>query len=327
MSTRASARALWRRLVDRLRGRLGRPIDLGRAADPAARVPGRPRTDRENEPLPPWPDPAEPERPLQVTVHARPDTVRFESPAAGDGHVFVIEVRCYWCAQVTILDESLRESTEARLRRSLARHRTEITDRVIDLVRPLARRYQPFQAAELEEALSTRLAGCFDDGEVQCTTRSRVDVSEPVRELLVRVGNELIKLDGQGRYQVARIAQLRMLRYEWEELLLDALKGAGEVDDSRATWLAPYALSLAETPEHATERLAEMLQERQSATVELFNDLSEIISTNREGELDQVSFMMSSDHIFREMLKQLGLPVPARDRGNGTAVGEAGHAR
>ncbi|QBI53613.1 hypothetical protein [Streptomonospora litoralis] len=320
MTSPPPANGVLRRFADRVRGMLGLPITLsapppsGAGSPPPRRIADRVRDTFSD--VPPWPDPDGPQTPLQVQVHADPDEVSGLSlPAKGDGYPFVFDIRCDWYAQASIIDSSMEAETEYRLRSRIAQLRTRIADRVTDEIRPVARQYEPHEAAALEAALARRLAGCFDEGEVQCTTRVRVDVCDEVRAMLAAASSDLIRLDAEGRYHSARIAQLRMLREQWEELFLDALRGAGEVDPARTTWMAPYALKLAEMPKDATRQLQNMLEERRSQTVQLFSDLDSILEPHQQGELDHVSFMMSSEHIFRQLLINMGLPVPPKSEG------------
>lgn len=276
--------------------------------------PGPPGADGPSGPGGPWPafghaEGAPDRSPFRVFGDPRRDTVRFSSPARGEGHRFEVEVRCDWTGEASILDEELYLITRATLNEEMDRLREGIEERVEYEVRPLTRRYHPHQAAEVEHDLPSHLAGCFNEGRVQCHPQVKVDVCDEVRSMLAEKSGDLIELDAHGRYQRARIEQLRDLRTRWEELFLDALRGAGDIDAARATWLAPYALRMAETPENASQQLVELLRERRSQSNDLFNDLGSMIDSHARGDIDHVTFMLNSDHALRRMLVSLGLPV------------------
>ncbi|MFI6579235.1 hypothetical protein ACIBFB_25905 [Nocardiopsis sp. NPDC050513] len=248
--------------------------------------------------------------PYRVYHDGQHDVVRISSPARGEGYHFEVEVRCDWVGEATILDEDLYLPTYTALDREIRDLRADIEERVAREVRPVTRRFAPHRAAEVEHALPSHLAGCFNEGRVQCHPRVTVDVCDPVRAMLAEKSDALIRLDADGWYQEARIEQLRTLRARWEELFLDALRGAGEIDTARATWLAPYALRLAESPANATHQLERLLRKRESQAEELFRHLESMIDGHAQGDVDHVAFMLDSDHALRQMFVTLGLPVP-----------------
>ncbi|MFW6642397.1 hypothetical protein ACOALZ_20430 [Nocardiopsis algeriensis] len=253
--------------------------------------------------------PEDPRSPFIVYHDEDFDIVTLDSPARGEGHHFRVEVHCSWVGRESIFDEGLYSTTYTALAEEIARLRRNIEERVAREVRPVTRQYFPHMAAEVERALPSHLAGCFNEGRVQCHPRVRVDVCDPVRQILAKESERLIGLHAEGRYQQERIGQLRELRGHWEELFLDALRGAGDIDSARATWLAPYALRLAESPEDATQQLKALLKERREHADKLFDNLRDMIDTHAQGGSDHVTFMLESDHALRQMFVSLGLPV------------------
>ena len=115
-------------------------------------------------------------------------------------------------------------------------------------------------------ALNETISDCLNDGDVRVTVRTWVDVSDPVREDLQKVWHErlvaesdseldrdmkMAQMDLSGDLKKAHVALLGELQEEWRKLLIAGLTGIGAVDEANATWLAPYALKLAEDPENA----------------------------------------------------------------------------
>ena len=88
--------------------------------------------------------------PLRAARHRRAERdVTIESPAMGDAYSFHIRVRCSWCVQATA---SGREGgDDRRIRDFIAKSRGVTRERLEEQIRPIARKFPPYRAAEAEE--------------------------------------------------------------------------------------------------------------------------------------------------------------------------------
>ena len=168
----------------------------------------------------------------------------------GDAFNFLIRVRCSWCVQATATAEKRDERTQ-QIRTFIADNRPAILERVEDTIRPLARTFPPYRAAEAEDEINKGLTGCLSDGDVRVTVVARVDVCEPVREDLQKAWRERLLLDCNGDFRQRHVEVLKELQESWRELLIEGLEGVGEVQAAKTGWIAPYALALAQDPEQS----------------------------------------------------------------------------
>lgn len=294
----ASSGSLWRRLWNRLAGLFRRPRD-------------------EDSPMP------EPEplvMPDLLNVHEPSDDFEIETPAMGDAFNFKIRIRCSWCVQATAT-EAERERKIAEVREFIEKSRSVTRDRIEARVRPVARRFAPYRAAEAEEALNKEIADCLSGGDVQVRVRTWVDVSEPVREELQKVWRTRLQFEANGdlrRLEVGIDGDLRKLRVEllgelqaaWRDLLVRGLEGIGPMSDANISWLEPYALALAENPDKAPGYLKTVLEERVSHAEQLLTDLGMLAIDDRA---EAIEFAFQSQSTLRALLVYLGVPVPSAD--------------
>lgn len=277
----------------------------------------------------PFPPPIK--MPTLLDVHEPSDEFSFETPALGDAFNFHVRVRCSWTVQATASEEETEEKV-FEVREFIKQSRVITRDRLEERVRPIARTFPPYRAAEAEETLNKAISGCLNDGDVRVTVRTWVDVSDPVREDLQKVWHERLiaesgsELEGDmkkgqmelgGDLKKAHIALLSELQEEWRKLLVAGLKGIGAVDEANATWLAPYALKLAEDPQNAAGYLQSVLERRVSHAEQLLGALGTLAIDDR---VEAIEFAFQSQSALHRLLMYLGVPIPAQ---NGAARGNA----
>jgi hypothetical protein len=277
----------------------------------------------------PFPPPIK--MPTLLDVHEPSEEFSFETPALGDAFNFRVRVRCSWNVQATASEEETEERI-AGIRQFIEKSRALTRDRIEERVRPVARSFPPYRAAEAEKALNDTVSDCLNDGDVRVTVRVWVDVADPVREDLQKVwhdrliahsGRELetdlkkaqVQLEGDLRKD--HIKLLGELQDAWRKLLIAGLMGMGAVDEAKATWLAPYALKLAEDPENAAVYLKDVLERRVAHAEQLLADLGVLAIDDR---VEAIEFAFQSQSALLRLLMYLGVPVPAQ---NGAAGGGA----
>jgi hypothetical protein len=269
--------------------------------------------------------------PTLLDLHEPNDEFSFETPALGDGFNFRVRVRCSWTVQATASEEETKRKT-AEVRDFIERSRAITRDRLEERIRPIARTFPPYQAANAEKALNDTIADCLNDGDVRVTVRTWIDVVDPVREDLQKVwherliaesGSELerdLKKDQMvlsGDLKKAHVALLGELQEDWQKLLIAGLTGMGAVEEASATWLAPYALKLAEDPDNAAGYLKDVLERRVDHAERLLADLGALAIDDR---VEAIEFAFQSQSALHRLLMYLGVPIPAP---SGTADGDA----
>ncbi|MFC4534076.1 hypothetical protein [Sphaerisporangium dianthi] len=259
------------------------------------------------------------ERPVPRPVVVEEPSQEFTilTPAKGDGFPFSVRVRCDWEVSAMADDDHMTKKT-AEVRQSLTRLRGTIQERVEAAIRPIARQYPPYRPAEAERAIGPALVSCMKDGEVKGNIRVWVDVCEPVRKDLEEVWRQRLLLDAQGEHRRVLVEQLRLRRDQWQEILLQSLRGVGEITAEKATWIAPYAMALAQEEGDATQVLRYMLKERFDESDRLFKALSDLVVDHRE--LEEFDFIVQSDSALRSLLHHLGVPVAPQENDGGRAL-------
>lgn len=242
------------------------------------------------------------------------DTLRFQTPAKGDGYHFEISVRCSWCVQATAYPEHMKRRTQ-EIKSLIDEQRPVIRDRIENTVRRIARSYPPYRPAEAEHAIGDELGACLSEGDLRVKVQVRVDVCDPVREDLRQVWKKRLAEDAQGESQKASVQLTGELQDLWRDLLLGGLKDIGEIQTAKTAWIAPYALALAQDPQQsAAEYLRKMIAHRVDHAESLLTELGELVVDQR---VEAIEFAFGSDSALRAVLKLLGVPVP--DRGLGGA--------
>jgi hypothetical protein len=259
-------------------------------------------------------EPLEPPKPLQfpklLDIHVPSEDFDFETPALGDGFNFRIRVRCFWTIQATAPDEK-RETEIAEVRKFIDDSRAVTRDRIEENIRPIARTFEPYRAAEAEKVLNDQLRHCIKGGDVLVTLRIWVDVTDPVREDLQKVWHNRLAWDAGGDLQKEQVRLLGELQERWEELLKAGMRDMGmemDVDLAETRWLAPYALALAQDPNHAAKYLEGALNDRVGQTEKLLRDLLDLAVDER---VEAVDFAFQTQSALLKLLAFLGVPVPA----------------
>jgi len=265
----------------------------------------------------PLPEPGPLQPPTLLDVHEPSDEFTIETPAMGDAFNFMVRVRCSWCVQATAT-EAEREHMTAQVREFIEKSRGVTRDRIEERVRPVARRFPPYRAAEAEEALNQEIVDCLNDGNVRVKVRTWVDVSGPVREDLQKVWRERLVVDADGDLKKANIDLLAALQQKWQDLLVAGLEGVGAVPEAKTGWLAPYALALAGNPANAPGYLQRVLNDRVEHAEQLLAGLGALAIDDR---FEAIEFAFQSESALRALLVYLGVPVPSL---NGAATGSAG---
>jgi hypothetical protein len=221
------------------------------------------------------------------------------------------------------------EEKIAEVRKFIEESRPITRDRIEERVRPIARTFAPYRAAEAEKALNDTISECLNDGEVRVKVRTWVDVSEPVREDLQKVWHDRLvaesasdldrnlkeaQMDLSGAIKAAHVAQLSELQEKWRDLLTAGLSGIGAVDEAKATWLAPYALKLAEDPENAAGYLKDVLKLRVDHAEQLLADLGALALND---SVEAIEFAFQSQSALHRLLMYLGVPIPAQSEAAG----------
>jgi hypothetical protein len=243
-----------------------------------------------------------------------------ESPAMGDAYSFHIRVRCSWCVQATASEDE-REEMIAEIRDFIASSRGITRERIEERIRPIARKFPPYRAAEAEEVLNREIVDCLNDGAVRVKVRAWVDVSDAVREDLKKVWQQRLTVDADGDLKKAYVDLLTELQVAWQRLLLRGLEDIGAVPEAKTGWLAPYALALAQDPKDAAVMLKSALDERVKQTEKLLSDLGALVMDER---IEEIEFAFQSDSALRALLTYLGVPIPSRN-GEAGLFGGNGH--
>jgi uncharacterized Zn finger protein (UPF0148 family) len=253
--------------------------------------------------------------PELLDVHEPSDEFTIETPAMGDAFNFVVRIRCSWCVQATATEEEKEEKTE-EVREFIAKSRSITRDRLEEQIRPLARRFPPYRAAEAEAALNKEIVDCLNDGDVRVTVRTWVDVCDPVREDLRKVWQQRLLVDADGDLSKSNVELLAALQRAWRRLLTEGMEGIGAVPEAKTRWLAPYALALAQDPKNAAGYLKAALTERVDHTEQLLADLGALTIDER---YEAIEFAFQSESTLRALLTHLGVPVPSKNgQGNGS---------
>ena len=247
------------------------------------------------------------------------ETFTIESPAMGDAYSFHIRVRCSWCVQATASEDE-KEEMIAEIRDFIAKSRGVTRERLEERIRPIARKFPPYRAAEAEEVLNQEIVDCLNDGAVRVKVRAWVDVSDPVREDLKKVWQQRLTVDADGDLKKADVDLLTELQAAWQRLLLKGLEDIGAVPEAKTGWLAPYALALAQDPKDAAEYLKGALDKRVNQTEKLLRDLGALVTDER---IEEIEFAFQSDSALRALLTYLGVPIPSRNEEAGAFGGNS----
>lgn len=255
--------------------------------------------------------------PAILEMWAHDEEFILETPAMGEAFSFMIRVRCSWSVKDNVNQEE-RRRVSWKVHKFIEQSHLVTHARLEERIRPIARQFPPYRAAEAEDALNKELVGYLDGADTHVTVRVWVDVCDSVRKKLENSWTSRLEADAEGEKQKARVHFLRDLQREWQQLLMAGLEGIGAVSEAKTGWLAPYALALAENPEGAAEQLRKVLEERVGQTERLLKNLTQMALDER---LDAIQFAYESESTLRSLLVYLGVPVPSA---NGASAESSG---
>lgn len=260
------------------------------------------------------------EMPEGLDIHEPSDAFTIETPAMGDGFNFIVRVRCSWCVQATATKKE-RDRETAKVREFIKESREVTRERIEERIRPIARTFPPYRAAEAEELINKEIVDCLNDGNVRVTVRARVDVCEPVRQDLQKVWRQRLEADANGDANKAYAEMLTVLQEAWKDLLVAGLESMGAVPENSTAWLAPYALALSQDSQHAADYLRRALSERVNHTEILLRDLGMMVV---DDQMEAIEFAFQSDSALRALLSLLGVPIPAKNGDHSEHAGSGG---
>lgn len=255
--------------------------------------------------------------PKLLDIHEPSESFTIETPAMGDGFNFIVRIRCSWCVQATATeDEKERKTTEVR--EFIQKSRDITRERIEERIRPIARTFPPYRAAEAEELINEEIVDCLNDGNVRVTVRAWVDVCEPVRQDLQKVWQARLADDAEADMNKAYVGALTVLQKTWQQLLVTGLETMGSVPEDNTAWLAPYALALSQDRKNASKYLRSALDTRVNHTENLLRSLSMMVL---DDNIEAIEFAFQSDSALHRLLTLLGVPIPAK---NGEHAGSGG---
>ena len=158
-------------------------------------------------------------------------------------------------------DRGREGGNDREVREFIAKSRVITRERLEERIRPIARTFPPYRAAEAEELINREIVDCLNDGDVRVKVRAWVDVCDPVREDLQKVWQQRLTVDADGDLKKAYVDLLTVFQAAWQHLLVTGLEDMGAVPEAQTGWLAPYALALAQDPKNAAEYLKGALDE------------------------------------------------------------------
>lgn len=298
---------------------------------------------------PPEPSPTK----FESFVVPAPTLKPFSTPAKGDGFTFEIQANVVWIANVgDDSDRRVRLSRE-RVEKAVEERRATIRQELMTAVRPIARTYAPFQAAELEEHLfrvipdllrvrmgvpkptnadssEGRVDGYRTRGiHVPTSDGYRMEVflwvnsSPEIRSLQQQIWTSVTIAAGEGTLQHQRLREREALQRAWKDVLTTLLNSMGVRDSNQARWTELLALQLAQSnePEQTAQVIVEQIMERHGQATRLHSELSEYLwaANGSDGRVRTMDFALGSDAALTRILDSLGVPDLAETRADGLA--------
>jgi hypothetical protein len=257
----------------------------------------------------PWGSPPDP-----LDLDVPEDTFVLETPALGDAYNFLVGIRCTWSVQGTASAGNRKRRTQ-EIQRLVARQRPVVREQIDATVRKAARHHAPYRAAAAEQEIGEKLQACKAEGDLHVRIRVRVDVCEAVRDDLKTVWQHRLVEDAKGDEKKATVELIGELQEAWRGLLLEGLRGIGDVQTARASWIAPYALALAQDPEQsAGVYLRDMIKHRVSHAEDLLTELSDLVV---DRNMDPIEFAFGTNSALHALLRLLGVPISPQASANG----------
>ncbi|WP_458089973.1 hypothetical protein [Streptomyces malaysiensis] len=262
----------------------------------------------------PYPAAFEPmtvEVPEIATVH-RVSTVSFDTPAKGGGFDFRVEIRCDWCAEGRLDQETLGGAIED--------YQAAMPQRLTERVRDIARVYEPFHAERAERHLNQELqeGECFENGLVTCSTTAFVQPPPLVLEQQRKAALELQEIEHRYAKSALQVRLLTEVAEQWRTFLAGGLVGE-RLDVDSISWLTPWAVLLAEQPDKAASEVGEMFRERQQQ----FQNFAKLLGrqVKEYHAQDLFEFVNANERQLGHAMHVFGLPTPGREDLEGGSPG------
>ncbi|MEU1788260.1 hypothetical protein ABZ553_20780 [Streptomyces sparsogenes] len=246
----------------------------------------------------------------ELTAVHRASTVSFETPARGGGFDFQIEIRCDWCAEGRLDQETLHRAIDG--------YQATMPQRLTERVRDIAREHEPFHAEEAERAINQELkeGECFENGLVSCRTTAFVQPAPQVLEQQRKAALELQEIEHRYAKSALQVQLLRDVAQQWRAFLAGGLAGVRTDDDNSVAWLTPWAVLLAEQPDKAATEVGDMFRRRQEQ-LEHFAKLLGRQEKDYKAQ-DLFDFVFANERQLGHAMRLFGLPMPGEiDRGTG----------
>ncbi|MFD4724942.1 hypothetical protein ACFWNW_07640 [Streptomyces seoulensis] len=240
------------------------------------------------------------EVPAIESVH-RSSTVRFDTPAKGDGFGFQVEIRCDWCAEGRLDRETLGHTVDGYV--------ADMPQRLMERVRDIARRYEPFRAQEAELAVNEELGKgeCFDSGMVSCRTVAHFQPAPEVLEQQRAAALELQAIEHRYAKSALQVKLLSGVAEQWRAFLAGGMAGTRQHADALA-WLTPWAVLLAEQPDKAATEVGDMFRQRQEQFDKFIKQLEGQSKAYQAQDLFE--FVATNEHQLGHAMRLFGLPLP-----------------
>ncbi|MFV2198700.1 hypothetical protein [Nocardiopsis sp. LOL_012] len=281
----------------------------------------------------------------------------FRTPAKGDGFTFEVQANVVWRGHVTDDSERNVQESRERVEKAVEERQKSIRRELITLIRPIARTFAPFQAAELEdhlytvvpELLATRMrvakptntdstAGRVDehrsrnihvpsDDGYEMEVFLWVDSCPEIRRLQQQIWASATIAAGKGVVERQSLETRTSLQRAWRDVLTALLVSMGVDDPNQARWTELLALQLAhsEEPEETARIIVQQIMQRHAQAKKLHEELAEYLwaADGADGRVRTMDFALGADTALDRLMKTLGVPDLADTRseglsGNGT---------
>ena len=230
----------------------------------------------------------------------RATTIQFTTPALGDSYDFAVETECCWCASGDMTEDDLQVKID---------NFVPVFERIIRrAVRAEARKHVPYRPDEAESAINAAVKATVEaelaatpdlDGAVlNLEAVSQVSIAEPVRALQQDLLGQRMRYAASLDISEMIASRLGELRTCWREFIRD-----GQED-----WFTPYAVQMAEKPEHAAAILFAMSAQRRKDAETLVDRVAAI--THGYEAMDLLEFAAASDTALRRTYEIFGIPMP-----------------
>ncbi|MEV3870683.1 hypothetical protein [Streptomyces sp. NPDC049906] len=244
--------------------------------------------------------------PEKVTMH-RGSLVSFTTPCKGDAYAFRVDVHCDWCAEGRFDRETLNLEIDA--------HESTVSQRLEELVRGVAREFDPFRVQAAEHAVNSALGqdACLSNGVVSCRPVARLQPAPEVLKWQQDAARELHDIEHHYAKSALRVQLLHRTAEQWRDFLAGGLVGALEGEDA-LSWLTPWAVLLAEQPDKAADEVGEMFRQRRSEVKDFLTLLER--QTNGYQSHDLFEFVATRETQLGHAMRVFGLPLPGEEGPN-----------